>query len=82
MEIIDLRRQPKGCTSHPLIRLKRFLENNDAEVMVITDPEIIPIKTIEIIARKYERMIETIDEINNTVTILITRRCQGIEQGS
>jgi TusA-related sulfurtransferase len=54
LRVIDLRAQPKGCSEHPLIRLKNdVISLNKGEVLrVITDEEVVPLEAIRVIAYK------------------------------
>ena len=54
MEIIDLRETPKGCKEHPLIRLKRIVNEMEpgSKIKVITDTKVVPLKIVEILAKR------------------------------
>ena len=54
LKVIDLRTQPKGCNEHPLVRLKKEVTSlKEGEVLkVITDEEVVPLKTIKVMASR------------------------------
>lgn len=54
MEIIDLRERPRGCKEHPLIKLKRIVNEmgHGSKIKIITNTRIIPLKIVEILARR------------------------------
>lgn len=61
---VDLTHQPKGCTEHPLIRLKNTIRdiNKNIVIRVITDNNVIPLSTIKIIAKRMNLHMEVIKE--------------------
>jgi len=61
---VDLRTQPKGCTGHPLVRLKNILKdlNEEDKVKVTTDENIIPLTAIRLIAKKAGFEVKVISE--------------------
>ncbi|WFO76070.1 sulfurtransferase TusA family protein [Desulfurococcaceae archaeon MEX13E-LK6-19] len=73
--LIDLRKQPKGCKEHPLIRLKNTIRRmkKGESIKVITDTTTIPLRTIEIIARKNELKVEIIGKNNNVYEIVLRK---------
>jgi len=54
MEIIDLRETPKGCKEHPLIKLKRIISEMEhgSKIKVITNTKIVPLKIVEVLAKR------------------------------
>jgi len=72
MEIIDLRETPKGCKEHPLIKLKRIINEmgHGSKIKVITNTKIVPLKIVEILAkRKGAKYVST--KINDNVYEII-----------
>ena len=72
MEIIDLRETPKGCKEHPLIRLKRIINEmgHGSKIKVITNTKIVPLEIVEILAeRKGAKYVST--KINDNVYEII-----------
>lgn len=54
MEIIDLRETSKGCKEHPLVKLKRIISEMERgpKIKVITNTKIVPLKIVEILAKR------------------------------
>jgi len=72
MEIIDLRETPKGCKEHPLIKLKRIINEmgHGSKIKVITNTKIVPLEIVEILAeRKGAKYVST--KINDNVYEII-----------
>ena len=74
-KVIDLRTQPKGCSEHPLIRLKKAVASlKEGEVLkVVTDEEVVPLKTIEVMASKAGLVTEVV-KVSEGVTEVVLRR--------
>ena len=51
---IDLRKQPKGCREHPLIRLGKEASSlkPGEELRVVTDAGVIPLEAVKLVARR------------------------------
>lgn len=75
METIDLREKPRGCREHPLIKLKRITSsmNKGSTIKVIGDNNIIPLKTIEIIAQKNNLKLNIIKRINEVYEVILEK---------
>jgi len=75
LKVIDLRTQPKGCSEHPLVRLKKEVALlKDGEVLkVVTDEEVVPVKTIKVIASKAGLNIEIVRTEGGVTEVLLKR---------
>ena len=76
VEKIDLRQQPSSCTDHPLVWLKKKMKEMRMgdKLLVITDPEIIPVDTVKVLAEKDGISITKITLRDDTVEILLEKR--------
>ena len=50
---VDLHTQPRGCTDHSLVKLKKVLKSASraGKVKVIADINIVPLTAVELIAK-------------------------------
>ncbi len=71
---IDLREKPKSCMEHPLVKLTKVLKKmkKGETVKVITDNKIVPINTIEVLAKKNNLKYDIIEE-NELYVLYISR---------
>ncbi|NPA99367.1 MAG: hypothetical protein GXO43_08310 [Crenarchaeota archaeon] len=76
MEKIDLRQPPSSCIDHPLVWLKKKMKKmcRGDKLLVITDPETVPLDTIKILASKEEIIITRIDTREDVVEVLLEKR--------
>jgi len=76
MEELDLRIQPRGCTDHPLIWLKKRMENmkTGEKIVVITDPSIIPPDAIRVMAARKNIVVEVIAETDDEIKLLVEKK--------
>ena len=73
---IDLREQPSSCSQHPLVRLKKItdkLKTGEA-IEVITDEEVIPLSTLEIIAKKKNLSINILESRDKLHRLLLVKQ--------
>ena len=75
MKVIDLRTQPKGCSEHPLIRLKKEVASlKEGEVLkVITDEEVVPLKTIKVLSSKAGVDVKVLSSSGGIVEVLLRK---------
>lgn len=50
--VIDLRREERGCTGHPVFRLNSVLKEGGDRLTLLVDPEKLPLSVIKVIASK------------------------------
>lgn len=63
MKIVDLRHKEPGCTGHPIIRFSSILRNlKESEVLLIVNPEDIPIKVVELVVGKHGYKVVSINK--------------------
>lgn len=74
--IIDLTSRSRSCTENPLVRLQRELKSmrENSKIKVVTDPSIVPIEVIEIMASKHGAEVKVLRRTNNVIEAEITKK--------
>ncbi len=76
--VVDLRFKPKGCTDHPIIRLRRILNqfrtSENARLVIQAYLDDLPPKVIELITAKYGLRVDSIERKGNEVKAVISRK--------
>ncbi|MET1159736.1 MAG: hypothetical protein ABWW65_02135 [Thermoprotei archaeon] len=72
---LDLRIKPAGCSQHPLIKLRKFVEklSSGEGIKVVTDESIIPVSTLRVIAKRKGLKLEILRQEDRTVELVLYR---------
>jgi len=75
LETVDLRSKPSGCSQHPLVKLKKLINQlrEGGAIRVVTDERVIPVKTIEVIAKKKGLSLEIVSREGNVVEVYLKK---------
>jgi len=73
---IDLTTQPSGCSQHPLVKLKNLIDKLGVgeAIEVITNADIIPIETLEIIATRKNLDIMLMERDGSTYRLVLIKK--------
>jgi len=72
---IDLTVQPKSCTEHPLVKLKKIIDqlNINEAIEVLTDSNVIPVETLRVIAKRKNIELKIIEQNDSIYRVLMIR---------
>lgn len=72
--VIDLRREEKGCTGHPVFRLNVVLKEGRERMTLLVDPEKLPLSVIKVIASKHGYRIAGYSERDEGVVVELVKK--------